>query len=246
MPVEAAPSRELIRALQKYRITSLEDAASLFATVSDVKDGLVHEGLHDNSTFTDESCILGQKACKILMKLGAALWQSTAATTASKPPGSQRVPVRRLDLVAAHCEHGCSGFSRATAPSRAMVHKAMVDKEDGQNVAMPFADLRFAPWSDAAWAKGGGGEGYSTGLLQAVGAEAAVLGDAALATELLQGAALRRAAAVSSTGMSHAHFMAALSRYLSALAVAGALGPKGMPVVLAYLMVNLLAMGRPG
>ena len=56
--------------------------------------------------------------------------------------------MRRLDLVAAHCEQGYGGCLRATAPLRTMVHKAMADKEDGQHVAMPFADLRFAPWSD--------------------------------------------------------------------------------------------------
>ena len=87
VPDEAAPSRKLIRALQKCGMTSLEDAASMYATVADVRDGLVHEGPHASSTFTDDSCILWQKARKILIKLGTALRQSTASTTASKPPG---------------------------------------------------------------------------------------------------------------------------------------------------------------
>ena len=243
--VEAGPTRQLIRALQAYGLGSLEEAASIYGTVTDISNGLVHEGLHDNSTFTDDSCILGPKARKVLLKVAAALKQSVQATAAAKPPGAQRVPVRRLDLVAAHLEQGFSGFSRATAPARAMVYKAMVDKEDGHQVAMPFADLRFAPWSDAKWAKAGGGEEFSTGMLQAVGAEAAALGDAASAADLLKGAALRRAATISSTSMTHAHFVAALSRYMTALAVAGALGPKGMPVVLGYLMdVNLLVVNR--
>ena len=57
--VEAGPTRQLIRALQAYGLGSLEEAASIYGTVMDIGNGLVHEGLHANSTFTHESCILG-------------------------------------------------------------------------------------------------------------------------------------------------------------------------------------------
>ena len=45
-----------------HGLTSLADAASIFSSVTEIKQSPVHEGLDANSNFVEEACILGPVA----------------------------------------------------------------------------------------------------------------------------------------------------------------------------------------
>ena len=227
LPVQQ--QRGLLRGLAQLGAKSLERAGAL-GSFSDLRDALKHTGLpsagvqYQDRLVKNHEPLLTTQECMVIKEYADAL-RSALAAQAKGEVVEARVPFsKRL------ADHDYQDMDPSTRPTAEMVEKVLAEVAR-QRRACPMLDMRVAPWHS----KGAKERTTREIVYSEIAAQASGIPGAATAEAQVAAATAVHTARLLQQTEQPAVWWHSVTMAVHSLVLAGCMGPKAMPVAVAYL-----------